>query len=276
MENKDFVVFILCHKRPHKIKTLSTLRKCGYTGKVFLVVDNEDPCLDDYISNYGEDMVQVFDKKSLMSRIDVGSNFGNTNVVVYARNACFDIAKKIGVTYFMQLDDDYYYFGFRYDEGARIIKRLDAVFDALLNFYKSVNIKSIAFSQGGDHIGGFSGIKLKRKCMNSFLCSTDREFEFRGWINEDVNTYITLGHQGHLFFTFTNLQLDQNDTQSKDGGMTQSYEAMGTYIKSFQSVVMHPSGTRVSMMNSTNTRIHHIVKWKNTTPQIIDSRYKIK
>ena len=38
----------------------------------------------------------------------------------------------------------------------------------MVDFYKSTNIKTIAFSQGGDHIGGFSGIKLKRKAMNSF------------------------------------------------------------------------------------------------------------
>jgi hypothetical protein len=59
-----------------------------------------------------------------------------------------------------------------------IIFRLRMVFQIMLKYYKSVNIKSIAFGQGGDHIGGFSGIKLKRKCMNSFFCSTEREFQF--------------------------------------------------------------------------------------------------
>jgi len=31
MENKDFAVFILTHGRPDNVKTLSTLKKCGYT-----------------------------------------------------------------------------------------------------------------------------------------------------------------------------------------------------------------------------------------------------
>lgn len=274
MENKDFVVFILTHGRPNKVKTWSTLKKCGYTGEIYLVVDNEDPCIGEYIQNFGIENVKVFDKKGMMSSVDNGNNFGNTNVILYARNACFQIAKKMGITYFMQLDDDYYYFGYRYPTGARIIKNIDSVFDSLIKFYQKTNIKSIAFSQGGDHIGGFSGIKLLRKCMNSFLCSTQRPFDFVGSMNEDVNTYITLGHKGDLFFTFTNLQLDQKDTQSNEGGMTKEYELSGTYIKSFQSVVMHPSGTRVSMMNSTNTRIHHTIKWKNTAPKILDEKYK--
>ena len=172
MENEDFVVFILTHARPDNVKTWSTLKKCGYTGRICLVIDNKDPFLDRYIKNYGEENVKVFDKEGMVASVDNGNNFGNTDVILYARNACFHIARKMGITYFMELDDDYYYFGYRFDTGARIIKNIDAVFGSMLRFYQSTNIKSIAFSQGGDHIGGFSGIKLLRKCMNSFLCST--------------------------------------------------------------------------------------------------------
>lgn len=274
MENKDFVVFILTNGRPNHVKTWSTLKKCGYKGEIYLVIDNQDVYLDEYIKNFGVKNIKVFDKKRYISSVDKGNNFDNLNVILYARNACFDIAKTMGITYFMQLDDDYYYFGYRFNTGAKIIKNLDAVFDSMIKFYQKTNIKSIAFSQGGDHIGGFDGIKLLRKCMNSFLCSTQRPFDFVGSMNEDVNTYITLGHKGNLFFTFTNIQLDQKDTQSNEGGMTKEYELSGTYLKSFQSVVMHPSGTKISMMNSTNTRIHHIIKWKNTAPKIIDASYQ--
>jgi len=187
---------------------------------------------------------------------------------------CFKIAKEIGITYFVQLDDDYYYFGYRYDTGAKIIKNMDRVFEIMLSFYKSVNIKSIAFGQGGDHIGGFSGIKLKRKCMNSFFCSTEREFQFVGAMNEDVNTYTTLGSRGEVFFTFTNLQLDQKDTQSQTSGITDMYQRFGTYCKAFTTMMMQPSSVKVSMMNSNNPRIHHSIKWLNTTPMILDQKYK--
>lgn len=274
MENKDFAVFILTHGRPDNIKTLSTLKKCGYTGKIYFIVDNEDKCIDKYIQNFGHENVKIFDKKFYADNIDEGNNFDNRKVIIHARNACFDIAKDLGIKYFIQLDDDYYYFGYRYESGAKIIKNLDNVFDIVLNFYKSVNINSIAFSQGGDHIGGFSGIKLKRKCMNSFICCTDREFQFVGSINEDVNTYTSLGSRGNIFFTFTNLQLDQKDTQSNNGGMTDEYALTGTYVKSFHSVLMQPSSVKVSMMNSNNPRLHHSIKWVNTVPMIINENFK--
>lgn len=274
MENNKLVVFILSHGRPNNVKTYETLKRYGYKGEIYFIVDDEDNTLNEYIKNFGIDYVKVFNKKQMADNVDEGNNFDNRKVIIHARNACFEIAKELGIKYFIQLDDDYYYFGFRYETGAKKIKDIDKVFDIMLDFYKSTTIKSIAFSQGGDHIGGFSGIKLKRKCMNSFICSTDRPFKFIGSINEDVNTYTTLASRGDIFFTFTNLQLDQKDTQSQGGGMTDAYKLSGTYVKSFTSVLMHPSSVRVSMMNSNNPRLHHQIKWINTTPMIIDDKYK--
>lgn len=275
MDNKDFAVFILTHGRPDNVKTLNTLKKCGYTGKIYFIVDNEDKTIEQYQKNYGIENVKIFDKKAMANEVDEGNNFDERRTITHARNACFKIAKEIGITYFVQLDDDYYYFGYRYDTGAKIIKNMDRVFEIMLSFYKSVNIKSIAFGQGGDHIGGFSGIKLKRKCMNSFFCSTEREFQFVGAMNEDVNTYTTLGSRGEVFFTFTNLQLDQKDTQSQTSGITDMYQRFGTYCKAFTTMMMQPSSVKVSMMNTSNVRIHHKIKWINTTPMIIDEKYKL-
>jgi hypothetical protein len=274
MENKDFAVFILTHGRPDNVKTLKLIKARGYTGKVYFIVDNEDKTIDKYIENFGKENVKVFDKKYYADLIDEGNNFDERRTITHARNSCFQIAKEIGITYFVQLDDDYYSLGYRYIEGEKKINNLDKVFDIMLKFYKNTNIKSIAFSQGGDHIGGFSGIKLKRKCMNSFICSTEREFKFIGSMNEDVNTYTTLGSRGDVFFTFTNINLSQGDTQSQSNGITNMYLKFGTYCKAFTTVMMHPSGTKVSMMNSKNVRIHHSIKWKNTTPMILQDKYK--
>jgi len=278
MENnnlKDFAVFILTHGRPDNVITKKTLDKCNYTGKIYYIVDNEDKSLQKYIDNFGEDNVKIFNKKEMADKIDEGNNFDERRVIIHARNACFYIAKDLGLKYFIQFDDDYYYFGYRGDNGAKKISNIDKVFSTMLDFFKTTNIKTIAFSQGGDHIGGFSGVKLKRKAMNSFICSVDRFFEFVGAMNEDVNTYTTLSSRGDIFFTFTGVQLDQKDTQSQSSGITDTYQLYGTYCKSFTSVMMMPSSVKVSMMNSRSSpRIHHSISWKNTTPMIIDEHYK--
>jgi hypothetical protein len=274
MVSSDFAVFILTHGRPDNVVTYKTLRSGGYTGPVYFIVDNEDAFVERYRINFGGDRVIVFDKKAEAERVDEGSNFDNRKVILHARNACFDIARGLGIRHFIQLDDDYYYFGFRFDIGAKKIVDLNKVFSSMVRFHADTNILSLAMSQGGDHIGGFAGIRMKRKCMNSFLCSTDRPFQFVGSINEDVNTYTTLGARGGIFFTFTGLQLDQKDTQSNAGGMTDQYQLSGTYVKSFHTVMMQPSSVRASMMNTTNKRIHHLIKWANTVPCIIDERHR--
>ena len=260
MDNKDFAVFILTHGRPDNVKTLSTLKKCGYTGKIYFIVDNEDKTIEQYQKNYGIENVKIFDKKA--------------------------IAKEIGITYFVQLDDDYTAFDFRIDTqstencGAiKPIKNLNAVFDMLLNYYKNIPALSIAFAQGGDFIGGINNGKgsyrfNKRKCMNSFFCSTEREFQFVGAMNEDVNTYTTEGSRGQLFFTIPFVSLTQTATQSQKSGITDMYQRFGTYCKAFTTTMMQPSSVKVSMMNSNNPRIHHSIKWVNTTPMILEERFK--
>ena len=285
MENKDFAVFILTHGRPNNVKTLATLKKCGYTGKIYFIVDNEDKTISEYQKNFGIEYVKVFDKKAMADEVDEGNNFDERRTITHARNACFKIAKEIGITYFIQLDDDYTAFEWRYEskDGKKLlvhkITNIDTIFILYLDFYKKTNFKSIAFAQGGDFIGGVENPYAKkrpllRKCMNSFFCSTDREFQFIGAMNEDVNTYTTLGNRGILFGTIPMISLVQTATQSNKSGITDMYLRFGTYCKAFTTVMMHPSGVKVSMMNSNNPRIHHSINWGATTPMIIDEKYK--
>ena len=285
MENKDFAVFILTHGRPNNVKTIATLKQSGYTGMIYFIVDNEDRTVDQYIMNFGEKAVKVFDKKAMADQVDEGNNFDERRTITHARNACFQIAREIGVTYFIQLDDDYTSFEWRYKskDGAKLkvhkITNLDFVLKKYIEFIQNTSFRSIAFAQGGDFIGGVQNTyvinrPLIRKCMNSFICSTDRPFQFVGAMNEDVNTYTTLGNRGVLFGTIPMISLTQTATQSNNSGITDMYHRYGTYCKAFTTVMMSPSSVKVSMMNTTNPRIHHLIKWKTTVPQIISEKHK--
>ncbi|HFO2049098.1 TPA: hypothetical protein ACQ8GQ_004746, partial [Escherichia coli] len=57
----DFCAFILTHGRPDKVLTYRTLRRAGYTGKIFIVVDDEDKTRNQYMAEFGE-QVLVFSK----------------------------------------------------------------------------------------------------------------------------------------------------------------------------------------------------------------------
>ncbi len=268
----DFAVFILTHGRPENVKTMESLRRHGYTGKVYLIIDNEDSTADRYFEKFGDIVIQ-FDKEAISKTFDQGDNFDDRRTITYARNASFEIARSLGLQYWIQFDDDYSRFILRFNEHHEFtfikIKNLDKVFETLLRYYESIPALSIAMSQGGDFIGGFTNKKAKRKAMNSFICSVDRPFQFVGRFNEDVNTYTTLGNRGALFLTIPMVVLQQGTTQASAGGITELYKTFGTYVKGFCSVMYSPSSVKVSMMNTTHPRIHHAVSWVNTVPAII-------
>ena len=285
MMRGDFVAFILTHGRAGSVITDKTLRKCGYTGPIVYVIDNEDRQVDKYKQKFHD--VIMFDKLSISKTFDEADNFEDRRSIVYARNACFEKAKELGYKYFIELDDDYDTFSFTYGRDGtvkqRTIKQLDRVFEAMVRFYESTSILTVAMAQRGDFVGGkendiIRGEKLKRKAMNSFICSTDKSFHFVGRINEDVNTYTTLGSRGYLFLQVPHVALNQKQTQSNKGGMTDIYINQGTYVKSFYTVMMMPSSVKVGLMgNSMETkRLHHIINWNNTVPKIMKESFKKK
>lgn len=281
---EDFCAFILTHGRPDKVKTYKTLKKGGYTGKVYLVCDDEDETLPQYKEKFG-DKVLVFSKDEIAKSFDLADTFHEKKgVIIFARNVCFELAKKMGCNHFIQLDDDYEQFCIHLKSREnRMLRRevnLNKLFALLFHYYRNIPALSVAFSQGGDHLGGArgemvrNGYKMKRKAMNTFFCSLDRPFRFVGRINEDVNTYVSLGMRGALFLTVPFLCLLQATTQSNRGGMTETYIDGGTYLKSFYSVMMQPSCVKLAMMGEKHRRIHHRIKWKHCTPMILHERNK--
>jgi hypothetical protein len=282
---KDFAVFILTHGRADNMRTLTALKRSNYSGPLYYIVDNEDKMLQLYQKNFGEEFVKVFNKKEWADKIDEGNNFDERRVITHARNASYGIARELGLTYFMELDDDYTAFYYRlFIDGKPIvkpIKNLDTIIENLLLYYKSNTFSAIAMAQGGDFIGGLNnddGLEQynvrPRKCMNTWFCSVNREFGFIGAMNEDANTYTVHGNRGHLFLTIPFVSINQAATQAQKSGASDMYSRFGTYCKSFTTVMMHPSGVKVALMRSRHTRIHHLISWNNSAPKIISDRYK--
>ena len=285
----DFCAFILTHGRPDNVATYKTLRKQGYTGKIYLVIDDEDESGDRYREIYGDEVI-TFSKSDTALTFDEGDNFSDRRAVVYARNAIWEIAKSVGVDYFIELDDDYSAFMYRIgDDGfyGHWYARPDWLFSEMCDYLGATTFATVALSQGGDHIGGggsMSGKGTKRKAMNAFVCKTDRPFQFLGRINEDTTSYTTLQRAGVPFLTVMATQVNQKATQSNAGGLTDIYLSMGTYIKSFYSVMFCPSAVRVGTLKDAgakggtktdgHARLHHRVDWNACAPKIIREAHK--
>ena len=277
----DFAAFILTHGRPDNVRTLRSLELSGYTGRVYLVIDDEDESGAEYRERYG-DRVLTFSKDAVGETFDQYDQSPDRRSIVWARNACWQLARDVGARYFVQLDDDYTSFLYRRPgtrDGALgyhgwTIRSLDDVLAAMVAFVEETPAHALCMSQGGDHMGGADSAnaaraRLLRKAMNSFVLDAERPFPFSGRINEDVNTYVGLGALGYLLLTYSALQLNQLGSQSNAGGMTDLYLESGTYVKSMFTVLVAPSCVEIRSMGRTSRRLHHYVSWRHAVPKIL-------
>lgn len=276
----DFVALILTHGRAGRVTTEKALRRHGYTGRVIYVIDDEDNQADEYKRIYGADNVETFCKQEYVESSDTMMQKGlaKRGVILYARNAAFDIAKRRGFNWFVELDDDYKTFEKREAVGGRLlvtyVNDLDALFEAMVAFVEKTGAV-LSLSQAGDYVGGANGGEFargklwKRKAMNSFVFNVDSSVRFAGCINEDVVTYLRLGKAGKLVCQTYLASLTQKTTQKNKGGMSDEYIDDGTFLKSMFAVVENPSCVRLSMMGNTKKRIHHHVSWRYAVPKIL-------
>ena len=281
----DFCIFIISYDRPGRIPTLSALDKHGYTGDYYIVVDHEGD-IGPYEREHGENRVVYLDKDGALPELDRGDNFDRRNCNVYARQQLWDLADDLGYDYFMVLDDDYQHFQYRFTEDRdyhpsyEYLDDFDQYIEAAIEYLDTAGLDTVAMAQGGDFIGGKESslaqqIQAKRKAMNTFLCKTDRPFNFRGTINEDVNTYVRAAQYGKLFLTVNFVSVDQEDTQQEEGGLTDIYLDQGTYVKSFYTILYAPSCTSLmNLQDRSGGRIHHRVEWRNAVPKIVPESTK--
>lgn len=284
-KNKSsYAVFILTHGRPDNIVTIPSLKRSGYKGDIFLVLDDKDTTIEKYKENYGEDKIIVFSKDQLKGSFDIMDNQDDDRCVVFARNKVFDIAKEKGLDYFIVVDDDYTHFNYRFNEeykyiSSKPIRSITKIFEAMISYMDNSPVECMCFAQSGDFIGGKNGqmaqaVQTKRKAMNLFIFNTNKPLEFTGRINEDVNMYIRYGILGKILLTTTQLALVQLTTQTNKGGLTDIYLASGTYVKSFYSVMASPSSVKINLMGNKHKRMHHVISWGHTVPKIIKESYK--
>lgn len=285
----DFAVFILCHGRPDNVITWDTLDRNGYTGKRYIILDDEDKTIPQYIEKFGKEHCRIFSKSYYYDpkRFDSMDTFHYTKCAVFARNACFDIANQMGLNYFCELDDDMTDVAYRIHEwvdGKEELKRqrchqLDKVFDALIKFLNTNRrMYAVSMGQPGDYIGGTNSFMAitgyKRKCMNFWVCSTSKPFQFRGTMNDDVNTYYGYGMRGFIFMSTVGIMTDQPSTQNVDGGMTDTYKLFNTYVKSFYPIMINPTGVHIAAFITKYPRIHHRIHVDHSYPCIISDRFK--
>lgn len=279
----DFCVFILSYDRPKSVPTVDSLERYGYTGDWYIVVNHEDD-IDSYKSEFSEETVIFLPDEGALPETDRGDNFDRHDTPLYTRNQLWETADKLGYEYFLVLDDDYtniqYRFNSNFQYSPEVMRDFDSYINSSIKFLEQADLDVLCMSQGGDFIGGSNAalankVQTKRKAMNSFLCKTNRPFQFRGTMNEDVSTYVRASQYGKLFLTTNTASIEQETTQQDSGGNQDLYLDMGTYLKSFYTILYAPSCTSLMRLHDrADDRVHHRISWRNAVPKIVPESTK--
>ena len=278
----DFAIFICTHERPNKQHTLKKLLSAGYTGKYFLLLDDEDTTLFEYVKLYGREHIYVFNKCEYIKKTDrfVALCDAPTKAVVYARNAAFDIAKKLGLNSFVVADDDIASLRHRYiKDGSLRSSEITYGFDEICLLYNSFllanNFYCVSFGCVPNYFGGISTFlnsqSNARVCHNFIFVNAKMKFRWMSAFLEDMTTPFVYGRKGALFLSLLDVQLVNPPLGSNAGGMYDTYKNLSGFTRSFYSFICSPTNIRVYWCNG---------GWRtgilkdNSVPKIISSKFK--
>ena len=274
----DFAAMICSHGRAETMTTYSMLRNQGYTGKIIVVIDDEDDQREAYEKNF--ECVEVFCKEEYYEKSD-GVIQGKQKGILYARNACYDIAEKYGLKYFTEFDDDLSAVRVRAAEDGTtkscVVKNLDELFEAMLEVFKSPKVKSVSALSQGDYIGGAASKGFNqcvRVCNQAFFLMTERRVDFIASMNEDICSCLTYGMRGDLFLGLngTMFLAEPIGNNTKMGnGMSEFYKKLEPFARSFIGVIVRPDCV---VSESTDDSFRIKVKWDYAVPKILNERYK--
>lgn len=283
MMNNSFAVIVNSHGRSD-FPAYNTLRKSGYTGKIFITIDDEDDSVNEYISKYGKETVHLFHKDN-DGEYDVGDNFDSPmGVVVFARNEAWKCAKEHGVEFFFVMDDDLQSVNFRYTQEDSLKSKkaydLDECFDALCDFmHDNDRVYCMGFGLSNDYIGGFQRFEenfgKKRLIMNGYLCCTQRHFPFNGRICEDSIVSIDQAVKGNLFLNCTQIMTVYDiwmpNKEHGNGGMQDTYKKMSSYAMRNYALMRHPSCVKIK---SVDGGFDTGIEQRHAYPCVVSGRYR--
>ncbi len=275
-----YAVFILSHKRADRVETYSTLRNSGYTGEIYIVIDDEDPQCLLYQKRF--ENVLVFNKERWIKSTDTVTNDKKKSSPVYARNYIEQTARDMGYDAYIVMDDDIINLRFRYIENyiakSQALKsNLDEVLSAYMNYLISANIATLSFATVMVYAGGVHNESdMVRLASHRYTCQIHmRNLSFPvDWISLANNDSISANNTakiGYLWWALPFIVYDSPKMNTLPGGMKSVYDSVSEFKRAFMSTVVSPSVCRVGCSKD---RLAIKRDLKAAYPVIISGRYK--
>ena len=278
----DFAIFICTHGRPDKQLTLKDLLRSGYTGRWYLVLDDTDNTIQQYIDNYGVEHIIVFDKNHYINTCrDTGDVIGHYKCILYAKNAVEDIAQSLGVSAFMAVDDDVT-FRYRYRKGEKIgsskILDIDSALSAYIDFLLDSDATTVGFGTPISIVRhGYFNAEVMCYFRTPFvvlLRNAKHRVDWIGWYGEDNITTLSDSVVGGYWTSVPFIQYDTDmPGTTPSGGMSHVYRANDPFKLAFNIKRAFPSCIDLRPSKDLS-KFLTVIQRKNAFPLLISDSYR--
>ena len=287
MKAEDLVLFILSHKSPNKCETLDCLKKLNFKGKIYIIIDDEDDCIEEYKEKYKDNLL-IFHKQKYRDEVDMGFSISGMPTYahsVFGRNAAEDFAKSMRLDHYIISDDDVYNFNFRLMKGKSLpciqVKDINEPLLAYYEYMKEANLACVCPGTPNIYFGGIKAIQetggLKRRAVTNFyLRNMNYDIKWSMSI-DDYSTSIRYGVIGYLFLPLYPLQVMVRPqyTQKggkKTGGMASYYANTSSWTRSMPSFLACPSFVSIRLWKGNYIPF---LKKNCSYPMIISDKYHV-
>ena len=277
----DFAIFICTYGRPNNQLTLNMLRNSGYIGRIYLVLDDTDATIQQYIDNYGTNSIIIFDKNYYINSVETISNNPKCACIIYAKNAVEDIAKQMKLKSFVIADDDVFSLRLRYvDSNAlrskRIICNMSDVIEEINNFLLDTNLCAVSplyttFFMDG--VKSFESDRIESARYMYIFVFRNSVYDVK-WISDYAEDNITSFEQNKIGNCMLGIPFVQHDSTPPkkriEGGMSETY-ASNTFLLCMRGCTIEPAYMSAQWYK---TKFVPKIQRKNSLPKIISGRYK--
>lgn len=252
-----FAIFILSKGRPNDQITYKMLRDSGYTGDIRILCDNMDDTIDEYRKNFGDEVL-MYDKVEWSNKSDRFINEDAHDVVMPGRNAATQIAKDLGYTHYMQMDDDISRLSHRFVDDDGMLRtvdvtKLDGVLKAMLEFLKTEPVVGLTFGLPIYYQYGKEGRfkeGLIHDAYTTYMMSVSNPVEFRGKLTEDFIALMDNLKVGRLLYAVLDVMHMSPEQGTNEGGLHDAYISNGDWMVFIYALIANPGIVKIKFRES--------------------------
>lgn len=285
----NYKIFILSYKSANKCQTYDILvNKFNISpNRIFIVIGNDDPQLDDYENVYSQSQLLIFNKNDYLKTTDAHIYPKIMCTSVYAKNFIEDFVQINNIKHFIIIDDDLCDLRFRLPVNNKIINRpcscLHLIISAYFEYMDNANIDGLCFGGNNLYMGGIKSYgPLKRRMFtNIYFRKNNYQIKHESAMYEDLTTSLQLAKTGKLIFMLPFIMMvfepqyqqleNENNINIKQCGLTELYQTFNSYERSFFTFMSFPQQTIIKKYKN----IYNPECYTNyIQPKIISYKYK--